>query len=231
MFVKEIQAAVVAGEADAGVHSCKDLPTALPAGLTLAAIMRRADPRDALVGAASLAALPSGALVGTSSLRRQLQLARLRPDLRFGPIRGNVDTRIRKIRSGEVAATVLACAGLSRLRLLRDAVAVPFDPVAEISPAPAQGAVAVDCRVGDHRARWLLSTITHRDSERAVAIERAVLAAFAGGCSLPLGCWARREGGSWRVTGRLFLDQRWRDADYRGAAAAAAPSVIARLTA
>jgi hydroxymethylbilane synthase len=232
MFVKEIQAAVLAGEADAGVHSCKDLPTTLPAGLALAAVPRRADPRDCLVGAPSLAALPEGAMVGSSSLRRRLQLARLRPDLRFAPIRGNIDTRLRKIRSGELAATVLACAGLQRLGLLRAAAAVPFDPVAELSPAPAQGAVAIDCRAGDRRARWLLAGISDRDSLRAVAIERAVLAAFAGGCSLPLGCWARRDGGAWRVTARLCRDGgSVREADHRGASADAPGAVTRALLA
>ena len=151
MFVKEIQAAVVAGEADAGVHSCKDLPTTLPSALALGAILPRADPRDALIGAASPSALAAGAVVGTSSLRRQLQLARLRPDLRFVPIRGNVDTRVRKVRSGEVAATLLACAGLARLGLSRAVAAVPLS-IADCCPAPAQGAVAVDCRAGDARA-------------------------------------------------------------------------------
>lgn len=230
MFVREIQAAVLSGEADAGVHSAKDLPTSLPAGLALATAMRRADVRDGLVGAASLSALREGALVGTSSLRRQLQLARLRPDLRFAPIRGNVDTRLRKIAEGEFAATVLACAGLARLGIAREARVVPFDPVREMSPSPAQGAVAVDCRADDHRAQYLLATIGHQDTATAIAIERAVLAAFAGGCSLPLGCWARRERGGWRVTARLCDGKGGaREATYAGPAAAAAASVIAQL--
>ncbi|MCK6488416.1 MAG: hydroxymethylbilane synthase [Planctomycetes bacterium] len=205
LFVKEIQAAVLAGEADAGVHSCKDLPTRHPDGLGLAAVMRRADPRDALVGlAGGFAALPAGALVGTSSLRRQAQLAALRPDLRFAPIRGNVDTRLRKVAEGACAATVLALAGLIRLGLARHACAEPFDPWNACCPAPAQGAVALDCRRDDRRTIALLAALDHPATRRAVAAERTVLAALDGGCSLPLGCHARRLGdGRWRLAARL----------------------------
>lgn len=205
LFVKEIQAAVLAGEADAGVHSCKDLPTRHPEGLALAAILPRADARDALVGLpGGLAALAPGAVVGTSSLRRQAQLAALRPDLRFAPIRGNVDTRLRKVAEGACDATVLAMAGLLRLRLARRAQAWPLDPWRECCPAPAQGAVAVDCRSGDTRTRRLLACLDHRATAQAAAAERAVLAALEGGCSLPLGCHARRlADGRWRLSARL----------------------------
>jgi hydroxymethylbilane synthase len=193
---------VLADEADAGVHSCKDLPTESPQGLSLAALLPRADPRDALIGG-DLRSLPTGALVGTSSLRRQLQLARLRPDLRFAPIRGNVDTRLRKIAEGDFAATVLAMAGLKRLGLARAARAVALDPVAECVPAPAQGAVAVDCRADDRRAQRLLADIDDRATRCAVSIERRVLAGLAGGCSLPLGCLVRREDGRWTAVAYL----------------------------
>jgi hydroxymethylbilane synthase len=196
MFVKEIQAAVLAGEADCGVHSAKDLPTGLPAGLALAAVLPRADARDALVGAPSVAALPQGAVVGSSSLRRRVQLARLRPDLRFVAIRGNVETRLDQVRAGTVTATVLAMAGLARLGLLRRAQATPLAVLSDMVPAPAQGAVAVDCRAGDRRTAHLLSGIADAATAAAIHCERAVLAGLDGGCSLPLGChaWRDREG-------------------------------------
>ena len=203
MFVKEIQAAVLDGRADAGVHSCKDLPTGLPVGLALAAILPRADVRDALIGSA-LADLPQGALVGTSSLRRQHQLAALRPDLRFAPIRGNVDTRLRKVREGACAATVLAMAGLVRLGLARSAGARPLNPWTESIPAPAQGAVAVDCRREDRRTASLLMALDDPATHVAVELEREVLAALDGGCSLPLGCHVRRlADGRWRLVAAL----------------------------
>lgn len=222
IFVKEVQERVLAGEADAGVHSCKDLPTAPADGLDIAAILTRADPRDALVGAASLAALPPGALVGTSSLRRQAQLAALRPDLRFTSIRGNVDTRLRKVRErvDGLDATVMAMAGLARLGLVRQARAAPLDPIAECTPAPAQGAVAVDCRRGDRRARTLLAAIADRDAALAVGIERGVLAGLRGGCSLPLGCHAWRRDGRWQVRARLGRDGGLVEVALAGAAAA-----------
>lgn len=204
VFVKEVHEAVLAGEADAGVHSLKDLPTTWPVGLACAAVMRRGDPRDCLVGATALSNLPPGALVGTSSLRRQAQLVAARPDLRFTSLRGNVGTRLRKLAAGEAAATVMAWAGLGRLGLLRAAGAVPLDPERECTPAPGQGAVALDCRVGDRRTRILLAALDHRPTRLATASERAVLSGLAGGCSLPLGCLVRRQPeGAWRLVARL----------------------------
>lgn len=206
IFVKEIQSAILRGDADAGVHSCKDLPTTEPDGLILAAILKRHDPRDVLIGADSIAALPPNALVGTSSLRRQAQLARLRKDLRFTSIRGNIDTRLRKVAAGEVAATILAYAGLSRLGLLRKANAMPLDPIRECTPAPGQGAIALDCRANDRRVRHLLLSIAHRDTTTAVAVERGVLAGLRGGCSLPLACYARRDEARWKLDVRLGME-------------------------
>lgn len=205
VFVKEVQQAVADGRADAGVHSMKDLPTSEPDGLTVAAVLKREDPRDALIGAGSLAELPAGALIGTSSLRRQAQLSAARPDLRFASIRGNVETRLRKVREHDagIVATIMAYAGLKRLGLLRAATAVPLDPFSESTPAPAQGAVAVDCRSADQRTRALLSCLHHRETATAVAIERTVLAGLAGGCSLPLGCLAVRAAAGWRLRLRL----------------------------
>jgi hydroxymethylbilane synthase len=203
IFVKEVQQAVLDGLADAAVHSCKDLPTAPHQRLAIAAIPLRADPRDALVGAANIAALAAGAMIGTSSLRRQAQLRFIRPDLRFTSIRGNVETRLRKVAAGEVAATVMAWAGLSRLGLLRAARAVALNSSDECTPAPAQGAIALECRQDDRRTRTLLGTLDHRDSSLAITIERRVLAGLRGGCSLPLGCLARRIEGRWQVRIRL----------------------------
>ncbi len=205
VFVREIQAAVLEGRADAGVHSCKDLPTTLPAGLILASVQPRADVRDALITRTgqTLSDLPHGAVVGTSSLRRQTQLAALRPDLRFVPIRGNVDTRLRKLHDGEADATVLAMAGLHRLGLVLSARAQALDPWTTCVPAPAQGAVALDCRSDDRRTRWLLAGIDHATTRRAITLERAILNHLEGGCSLPLGCYAKRVHGAWQVRIRL----------------------------
>ncbi len=206
IFVREIQAAVLAGRANAGVHSAKDLPTTVPSGMILAAVQPRADVRDALVTRTGLALrdLPLGAVIGTSSLRRQTQLAHLRPDLRFVPIRGNVDTRLRKLAEGEADATILAMAGLHRLGLVARSRAVALDPVTESVPAPAQGAVALDCRIDDRRTRHLLAAINHPPTARAITIERLILADLEGGCSLPLGCLVQRAAdGRWRAHIRL----------------------------
>lgn len=203
VFCKEVQALVLAGRAEAGVHSCKDLPTGEPAGLALAAILPRADARDLLIGARSLAALPPGALLGTSSTRRRAQLAALRPDLRFTDLRGNVHTRLGKIARGEAQATCMAVAGLRRLGLSAAHAAAVFDPWHELTPAPGQGAVAIDCRADDARARHLLAALHHRRTAIAVGIERAVLAGLAGGCSLPLGAHAALEPDGWQLTCRL----------------------------
>ncbi len=201
VFVREIQAAVLAGRADAGVHSGKDLPTTSPAGMLVASVQPRADVRDALItrDGRPLSALPAGALVGTSSLRRQTQLAHLRPDLRFASIRGNVDTRLRKLHAGEVDATVLAMAGLHRLGLVAAARAVALDPWTESVPAPAQGAVMIDCRTNDRLTRFRLAAIDHAPTRRAIGIERAILADLEGGCSLPLGCLVRQRGLRWEA--------------------------------
>ena len=229
IFCKEVQQAVLDGHADAGVHSCKDLPTSEPEGLLLAAILRRADPRDVLIGAGSLDELAQGALVGTSSLRRQAQLAERRPDLRFTSIRGNVESRLRKVAMGEVAATVMAMAGLSRLLLLRRARAVALDPLSVCTPAPAQGAVAVDCRAADARTRFLLSCLNHRSTAVAVGIERQVLAGLSGGCSLPLGCLAQPHASGWQVIARLGQDGTLRTAIAHGAASPLPGRILALL--
>jgi hydroxymethylbilane synthase len=232
VFCKEVQQAVLEGRADAGVHSMKDLPTSEPDGLRVAAVLERADPRDVLVGAASLAALPQGALIGTSSLRRQAQLLHARPDLKFTSIRGNVETRLRKVREqeGGVVATIMAYAGLKRLGLLRRANAVPLDAWNECTPAPAQGAVAVDCRSNDRRTQALLAPVHHRETATAVGIERAVLAGLAGGCSLPLGCLAKRREGRWELRIRLGREHGLYQHALIGDSTTLATSAIAALT-
>lgn len=219
VFCKEVHAAVLSGRADAGVHSCKDLPTAPPDGLVLAAVMRRADPRDTLVGAAGLAALRPGALIGTSSTRRRAQLAALLPDLRFADLRGNVHTRLAKIARGEADATCMAVAGLRRLGLSAGHAAGLLDPWTVCTPAPGQGAVALDCRTGDARTRTLLAAIAHRPTAIAVGLERSVLAGLGGGCSLPLGCLAEQRAGTWRLVARLGGGDGLRSCAVAGAAA------------
>ncbi|MCX8040127.1 MAG: hydroxymethylbilane synthase [Planctomycetota bacterium] len=201
-FCKEVHAAIREGRADAGVHSCKDLPTRHPPDLVLAAVLPRADPRDVLFGTAGLAALPSGAVIATGSPRRRAQLAALRPDLRFVELRGNIHTRLQKIARGAADAACLALAGLRRLGLSAPCAAAVLDPWRECAPAPGQGAIAVDCRADDRRTRVLLAAIDDRDTRRAILAERAVLAALGGGCALPLGCLAARQRGRWRLIAR-----------------------------
>lgn len=231
VFCKEVQALVLAGRADAGVHSCKDLPTTLPPGLELAAVLRRADPRDVVVGAGSLAGLKPGAVIGSSSTRRRAQLAALRPDLRFTDLRGNVHTRLGKIARGEADATCMAIAGLRRLGLSAAHAGAVLDPWSECTPAPGQGAVAIDCRVGDRRSAVLLAAIADRATATAVGIERGILAGLAGGCSLPLGCLAARIHGSWRLTARLGTPTGLRSVSLDGPADRLAAQALAALRA
>ncbi|MBV8527790.1 MAG: hydroxymethylbilane synthase, partial [Candidatus Dormibacteraeota bacterium] len=192
-FTAELQRALRDGEVDLAVHSYKDLAVERPEGLGLAAVMPRADPRDAVVtrDGVQLAGLPAGSRVGTSSRRRSALLAALHPELLCVAIRGNVDTRLRKLDGGEVDALLLAGAGLDRLGLGERAV-TRLDPV-QFVPAPAQGAIAIEARAGSE-AEALARAIDDRPSRLAVAAERAVLAALGGGCLLPLGAWAEVAG-------------------------------------
>jgi hydroxymethylbilane synthase len=194
LFTKEIEEALLSGAIDCAVHSSKDLPAVLPAGLTLAAFLPREDPRDALVSrkADSLRALPHNALVGTSSPRRQALLKRARPDLRIAPLRGNVETRLRKIESGDMDGTVLAVAGLKRLGLLAAASAVL--EIDEFLPAAGQGAIAIETRADDKNMRALAAAIDHADTATALAAERAFLAALGGSCRTPIAGHALIEG-------------------------------------
>ena len=186
VFVKEVQQAVLEGRADLAVHSAKDLPSETAAGLALAAVPERADPRDALVGA-RLDEIPAGGTVGTGSVRRQAQLAALRPDLRFQSIRGNIETRIGKA-GGEVDAVVVALAALERLGLV-DRAAEVLDP-AVMLPQVAQGALAVECRAGDGESATRLASLDDPAVRQAVEAERAFLRQLGGGCDLPCGALA-----------------------------------------
>jgi len=178
-FLKEIEDALLAREVDLAVHSLKDVPTVLPEGLFLCAVLERADPRDALISARgeSLTALPAGGTIGTTSLRRQAQLLALRPDLVVADLRGNVDTRIRRLREGRFAGILLAMAGLSRLGRLGEVTEI-LDPEVML-PAPGQGAIALECRVGDTETAHAASPLLHEPTSRAVTAERALLAARA----------------------------------------------------
>lgn len=193
-FTTAIQEALQRGEVDIAVHSLKDLPTRRPQGLVIAAVPLREDPRDALVSrtGARLRSLPPGAVVGTGSPRREAQLRELRPDLDIRPIRGNVETRIRKVREGEYDAAVVALAGLRRLGL--EAEAAEIFGFEELLPAPGQGALAVECRADDARARGLLARIDDPAVRLAVTAERSFLAAIEGGCSFPAAAYAEHFG-------------------------------------
>jgi hydroxymethylbilane synthase len=191
VFVNGLREKVLAGEVDFAVHSLKDLPTLPAEGIALAAIPPRDDPRDALCGTAKLADLRHGARVGTGSLRRMAQLRALRHDLDVVPIRGNADTRLRKVTDGELDAIVLAYAGLVRIERL-EAVSEVFEP-AQMLPAPGQGALAVECRADRTDLIAILATLDDAASRAAVTAERALLATLEAGCSAPVGAYAAIE--------------------------------------
>lgn len=193
-FLKEIEEALLAEQVDLAVHSLKDVPTALPEGLTLCAFLERADPRDALLSTsgASLDGLTPGARVGTTSLRRRSQLLARRPDLRVSDLRGNVDTRIRRLREGVFDAIILALAGLTRLGRAGEVTEV-LEPGVML-PAPGQGAIALECRESDLGLASAVKPLHHEATARAVRAERALLAGLGGGCNVPLGAFAVEQG-------------------------------------
>lgn len=195
IFIKELEEALLAETIDLAVHSVKDVPTDVPSRLSFPAVCRRDDVRDCVVSAkgAKLADLRRGARVGTSSLRRQAQVLRLRPDLDMRDLRGNVDTRLRKVESGEYEAILLAKAGLDRLGLSQRITEI-LDPH-DFLPAVGQGAIAVECRAGDAEANDLVARLDDTETRNAIIAERALLAALQGGCQVPLGAWARLERG------------------------------------
>lgn len=201
VFVKEIEEALLSRKVDLAVHSMKDLPTEQPEGLRIASIPVRADPRDVLyaVGGSRLQDIQPGAHIGTSSLRRSAQLRHLRPDLTLADIRGNVDTRLRKVDEGQYAATVLAAAGLQRLGLLDHASQV-FDPE-EFLSAPGQGALGIEVRVDDSTAAELAASVNSAPDYQSVIAERSFLASLGGGCKVPIGAVGRRHGEHLRLYG------------------------------
>ncbi len=207
LFTKEIEEALLAGAIDLAVHSSKDMPTALPRGLELAAFLPREDPRDAFIArtanpsAKTLRDLPGGAVVGTASPRRQALVKHLRPDLKIVPLRGNVETRLRKLEAGDFDATVLAVAGLKRLDLL--AAATSFLDPDEFVPAVGQGAIGIETREDDAKTRALISAINDTDTATALATERAFLAVLDGTCRTPIGGYARISGDMVRFHGLI----------------------------
>lgn len=207
VFVRELERALLDGRIDVAVHSLKDLPTAETPGLVLACVPERATPFDVLVGrtAPTLAALPAGAVVGTSSIRRVVQVRALRPDVVVRPIRGNVDTRLRRLDGGECDALVLAGAGLERLGLAGRVTEV-LRPDA-FWPAVSQGALALQARAGDAGTLAAVAALDHAASHAAVVAERACLAALAGGCLAPIGGWARPASGGGLVLGACVLEE------------------------
>jgi hydroxymethylbilane synthase len=205
LFTKEIEEALLDGRVDLAVHSMKDMPTFLPAGLVIAAMLEREDPRDVLISpvADSIEKLPQGAIVGTASLRRQAQVLALRPDLKVQPLRGNVGTRLEKLSRGEAAATLLALAGLKRLGRVEAATAILSTDA--FLPAVAQGAIGIEIRENDPRIAALVAPINHEPTTIAVTAERAMLAVLDGSCRTPIAGHAEIFGTQLRLRGLIAL--------------------------
>lgn len=201
LWTRELDAQLLAGEIDFAVHSLKDVETIRPAGIAIAAVLPREDVRDVLVGAASIAALPQGARVGTSAPRRAAQLLHARPDCRIVPFRGNVGTRIAKLAAGEADATLLAAAGLNRLGETGTGHPLPAE---QWLPAPGQGAIGIECRADDTPTRALLAAIDHGPSRAAVMAERALLAALGGTCHSPVAVLTTAADGMLILRAALF---------------------------
>ncbi|WP_296583157.1 hydroxymethylbilane synthase [Xanthobacter sp.] len=218
LFTKELEEALLDGRVDLAVHSAKDVATYLPEGLHLAGYLPRADVRDALIlkSGAGLADLPAGARVGTASLRREAQLRRLRPDLKVELLRGNVHTRLARVRDGDFDGTLLALAGLTRLGLADVASAVLA--TSEFLPAVGQGAVAIECRVHDPATNAAIAAIACRDTGIALAAERAFLTALDGSCRTPIAGLARVEGDQVRLSGLVMTPDGADAAEASGAA-------------
>ena len=203
LFTKEIEEALLDQRVDLAVHSAKDMPTILPEGLILAACLEREDPRDVFISrkARSLAELPRGASLGTTSPRRQAIAKRMRPDLTIVPLRGNVETRLRKLDNGDVDATLLALAGLKRLGLAEHATNIMS--AEEFLPAAGQGAIGIEARAGDSRIRDVLARIDHAETSTAVACERAFLAVLDGSCKTPIAGHATISGNAVQFRGLI----------------------------
>jgi hydroxymethylbilane synthase len=201
LFVKELEQGILNGDADIAVHSMKDVPAELPDGLEIRTILEREDPRDAFVSNryADIDALPQGARVGTSSLRRQCQLRALRPDLEILDLRGNVGTRLGKLDAGDYDAIVLACAGLRRLGLQERITRAVADEV--MLPAIAQGVIGIECRVGDERVHGLIDALNHAHTATRTRAERAMNARLAGGCQAPVAGYSEILDGNLELRG------------------------------
>jgi len=202
LWTKELDRALLEGEVDFCVHSMKDVESVRPEGIHIAAVRPRGDVRDRIVGAESIDALKQGAIVGTSSPRRAAQLRRLRPDLQIVPIRGNVETRLKKVESGEVDATLLAAAGLKRLEI-EAGVAIPTEI---ILPAPGQAVIGMECRTNDTRTQSVLSTVSNGITFSCVMAERAFTRALGGTCHSPVAAFCVLEDGDLRMRGQLFSE-------------------------
>lgn len=204
LFTKELEEALLSREIDLAVHSMKDMQTLLPHGLGVGAVLPREDVRDAFISLAyaSLAALPEGAVVGTSSLRRQAQVKRIRRDLKVVSFRGNVQTRLRKLADGVADATLLACAGLNRLGMA-DRITTPIEPE-DVLPAVAQGAIAIEIREDDNETARLIATLNHEPTAVCVTAERAFLTRLEGSCRTPIAGLAEIDGDTLRFRGKVF---------------------------
>jgi hydroxymethylbilane synthase len=202
LFIKELETAIEEHHADIAVHSMKDVPALMPPGFLIGAVLERADARDALIirgGGHSLTDLPHGARVGSSSLRRQAQLYAQRPDLKVAALRGNVDTRLRKLDAGEMDAILLACAGLIRLGL-EARINARLDP-AVCLPAVGQGVIGIECRDADRRTRELLSALEHAPTRTVISAERAFAERLGGSCQSPIAAYGQLQGGALSLQG------------------------------
>ena len=202
VFVKELEEALLDGRIDLAVHSLKDMPAQIPRGLCLAAVTRRLDPRDVLISRSKrLAELPPGSRVGTGSLRREVQVARLRPDVKAGGIRGNVDTRLRKVADGEFAGVILAAAAMQRLG--RESEITEYLSVESFLPAVGQGALGIETRRGDEEIIEIVSAINHLPTWQAISAERAFLYALGGGCRAPIAALGTVKGDILKLEGMV----------------------------
>lgn len=205
IFLKELEEALLKGSIDCAVHSMKDVPTEILPELMIGSVLQREDVRDALVAGCPLAELPRGAVIGTGSSRRRCQLLQCRPDLVIRPVRGNIDTRIRKWREGQFDGLMLALAGLKRAGL--ENLAAEIIPVATMLPAAGQGALGIEIRAADNALREQIAFLDDPETRAAVTAERAFLAAAGGGCSLPIGVYGAVRGDELLLTGRIVREE------------------------
>ena len=228
LFTKEIEEALLAGRIDIAVHSSKDMPTVLPEGLALSAFLPREDPRDAFIGAAakSIMELPEGATIGSSSLRRQALILRMRPDIKVVTFRGNVQTRLRKLHEGVADGTILALAGLKRLGL--QSIVTDLMPLEKFPTAPGQGAICIESRIGNARVAGMLAAINHVPTAQALACERAFLGALDGSCRTPIAGYATVEGGRLVFNGLILTPDGKRSHDISAEGSASDGAEIGR---